>query len=416
MRSPIPDSVMPSLNQELERFRPSAIAEMFSLASRLKAQGRDIVDLTIGEPSFKTPEHIKRAAIAAINADVTKYTSSSGNLELRRAICAKFERDNGLVFHSDQILVDSGVKPLLFHAMKAMLADGDEVILPTPCWTSYPGMVVLAGARPVFVPCSQDAGFKLQAADLERAITPSTKMLVLNSPSNPTGATYDAAGMRALTDVLLRHPDVWVMADDIYEHVVCGDFKFATPAQVEPLLYDRTLTLNGVSKAYSMTGWRIGYAAGPERLIRAILQVLSQTTGCACSVSQAAALAALNGPQTFLREWAESYEMRRNHLVARLRDVPGLSCNLPEGAFYLFPSCAGLIGKLTPQGQTIGSSTDFVRFLLQEHGVAVVPGSAFEYDPHFRISYAVSLVELERACERIERACRALTWERPSLA
>ncbi|MEO8544059.1 MAG: pyridoxal phosphate-dependent aminotransferase [Burkholderiaceae bacterium] len=382
---------------------------MFSLASRLKAQGRDIVDLTIGEPEFKTPEHIKSAAIAAINADVTKYTGSSGNAELRAAICAKFERDNDLVFHSDQILVDSGVKPLLFHAMKAMLNEGDEVILPTPCWTSYPGMVVLAGAKPVYVSCSREAGFKLQAADLERAITPSTKMLLLNSPSNPTGATYNAAEMRALTDVLLRHPDIWVMADDIYEHIVCGDFRFATPAQVEPKLYDRTLTLNGVSKAYSMTGWRIGYAGGPQRLIQAILQVMSQSTGCACSVSQAAAIAALNGPQAFLREWADSYEKRRNFLVAGLRNAPGLACNVPEGAFYLFPSCAELIGKVTPQGQTIASSADFVRFLLQEHGVAVVPGSAFEYDPHFRISYAVSQHVLDQACERMERACRALT-------
>lgn len=400
---------MPSLNRTLELFQPSAIAEMFSLASRLKAQGRDIVDLTIGEPEFNTPEHVKNAAIAAIEANVTKYTSSSGDLALREAICAKFKRDNDLTYHSSQILVDSGVKPLLFHAMKAMLNAGDEVIVPTPCWTSYPGMVALAGAKSVFVPCPQETGFKLQAEDLERVITARTRLILLNSPSNPTGATYSATEMKALTDVLLRHPHVWVLADDIYEHIVFGEFQFATPAQVEPRLYDRTLTLNGVSKAYSMTGWRVGYAGGPEPLIQAILKVLSQSTGCACSVSQAAALAALEGPQKFLCDWAAIYALRRDYVVGQLKNCPGLSCHAPEGAFYLFPSCAGLIGKTTPQGEKIKSSTDFVRYLLERHDVAVVPGSAFEFDPNFRISYAVSMNELERACERIERACGALS-------
>lgn len=399
---------MPTLNRALEKFQPSAISEMFALAGQMKALGVDVVDLTIGEPEFKTPAHVKRAAIAAIDADLTKYTSSSGAPDLRQAICAKFKRDNQLEFQPDQIVVDSGVKPLLFHAMKALLNAADEVIVPTPCWTSYPGMIALAGATAVFVPCSRESGFKLQAAQLERAITPRTRLLLLNSPSNPTGATYSRSEMQSLTDVLLRHPAIWVIADDIYEHIVFDDFEFVTPAQVEPRLYDRTVTLNGVSKAYSMTGWRVGYAAGPEHLMAAILKVLSQSTGCASSISQAAAMAALDGPQDFLRDWRQSYQARRDYVVARLQSAPGLSCHAPEGAFYLFPCCAGVIGKSTPQARPIRSSTDFVRFLLAHHGVAVVPGSAFEYDPHFRISYAVSMTELEAACDRIENACRAL--------
>ncbi len=399
---------MAKLAQILDHFKPSAINEIFTLANQLKAKGQDILDLSIGEPDFLTPDHIKQAGISAIREDLTKYTNVEGNLELRQAISAKFKRDNELDYSPQQIVVESGAKPLLMHAMQAMLSNGDEVIIPTPCWTSYPGMVTLCHATCTFVACPEDKGFKLQPQELEAAITAKTRLILINSPSNPTGAAYSHSEMKALTDVLLRYPDIWILADDIYEHITYDGFKFCTPAQVEPLLHDRTLTLNGVSKAYSMTGWRIGYAAGPQKLIDGIIKILSQSTGNPCSISQAAAIAALEGPHDFLRERVEIFRRRRNFMSARLNEIAGLSCHIPEGAFYLYPSCAGLIGKTTPDGVEIQQSKDFVKYLLTSQGVAVVPGSAFEYDPNFRLSYAISMETLEQAAERIETSCKAL--------
>lgn len=400
---------MPEFNKQLERFQPSAINTVFSLASRLKAEGKDIVDLSIGEPDFDTPKHIKQAAIEAIEADQTKYTPSDGANDLKQAVINKLQRDNNLSYNINHIAIDSGVKPLLFHVMKTILDEGNEVIVPTPCWTSYPGMVMLAGGEPVFVACPQEKGFKLQAADLEAAINENTRLVMLNSPSNPTGAAYSLEEMKALTDVLLKYPHVWVLADDIYEHIVFDGFVNSNPAAVEPKLLDRTIVLNGVSKAYCMTGWRIGYAASSEKFMQMLLKVLSQATGCPCSVSQAAAIAALNGPQQYLQDWTKTYQERRDYLVNRLDAIEGIECNSPEGAFYLYPGFKGLLGKITPQGNTIKNSIDFVSYLLEQALVAVVPGSAFEYDNHFRLSYATSLSELEKACERIELAVEALS-------
>jgi aspartate aminotransferase len=400
---------MAKLAHILDHFQPSAINEIFTLANQLKAKGQDILDLSIGEPDFLTPDHVKQAAISAIREDRTKYTNVQGNLALRQAISAKFQRDNELDYSPQQIVVDSGAKPLLMHAMQAMLSNGDEVIIPTPCWTSYPGMVTLCNATCTFVACPEDKGFKLQPQDLEAAITENTRLILINSPCNPTGAAYSPAEMKAITDVLLRYPDIWILADDIYEHITYDGFKFCTPAQVEPLLHERTLTLNGVSKAYSMTGWRIGYAAGPQKLIGGIIKILSQSTGNPCSISQAAAIAALQGSHEFLSERVEIFRQRRNFLCARLNEIEGLSCHNPEGAFYLYPSCAGLIGKITPDGVEIWESKDFVKYLLTSYGVAVVPGSAFEYDPNFRLSYATSMETLEMAAQRIEVVCNSLS-------
>jgi aspartate aminotransferase len=402
---------MAKLAHILDHFQPSAINEIFTLANQLKAKGQDILDLSIGEPDFLTPDHVKQAAISAIREDRTKYTNVQGNLALRQAISAKFKRDNELDYSPQQIVVDSGAKPLLMHAMQAMLSNGDEVIIPTPCWTSYPGMVTLCNATCTFVACPEDKGFKLQPQDLEATITENTRLILINSPCNPTGAAYSPAEMKAITDVLLRYPDIWILADDIYEHITYDGFKFCTPAQVEPLLHDRTLTLNGVSKAYSMTGWRIGYAAGPQKLIDGIIKILSQSTGNPCSISQAAAIAALQGSHEFLSERVEIFRQRRNFLCARLNEIEGLSCHNPEGAFYLYPSCVGLIGKTTPDGVKIRQSKDFVKYLLTSHGVAVVPGSAFEYDPNFRLSYATSMETLEMAAQRIEVACNTLSTQ-----
>jgi len=401
-------SNMAKLAKMLDDFQPSSISEIFNLANQLKAEGQDILDLSIGEPDFLTPDHVKQAAISAIDANQTKYTNVEGTLELRQAISNKFKRDNGLDYDPAQIVVDDGVKPLLIHAMQAILDPGDEVIIPTPCWTSYIGMVKLCDAICSFVACPEDKGFKLQARDLDAAITEKTRLILLNSPCNPTGAAYTCDEMKAITDVLLRYPDVWILADDIYEHITYDGFKFCTPAQIEPGLYERTLTLNGVSKAYSMTGWRIGFAAGPQQLIDGIKKVLSQSSGNPCSISQAAAIAALEGPQELLAERAEVFRQRRDFLAARLDAIEGLRCHKPEGAFYLYPSCAGLIGKTTPDGNKIKNSKDFVTYLLKSHGVAAVPGSAFEYDPYFRLSYATSMENLEKAAERIEAACKTL--------
>ncbi len=400
---------MSDLSHLLDRFQPSAISTIFTLISRLKGEGRDIIDLSIGEPDFPNPDHVKQAAIDAIGSDFTRYTPVDGISALKSAISEKFQRDNALDYEPDQIIVDAGAKPLLFHAMQAMLDTEDEVILPVPCWTSYPGMVLLAGARPVTVACREDNNFKLQAGDLEKAITDRTRLILLNSPNNPTGAAYSAEEMKPLTDVLMRHPQIWIIADDIYEHIVFDDFTFVTPASLEPGLYDRTLTINGVSKAYSMTGWRIGYAGGAKNLIGGIVKVLSQSTGNPCSISQAAAVAALQGPQDFIRERAALFRERRDFLVARLNGINGLSCHSPEGAFYLFPSCAGLIDGVTSEGRQIKSSADLATFFLESVGVAVVPGSAFECDPYIRLSYATSMDNLQLACDRIEQACRAIT-------
>lgn len=400
---------MPQFNKQLERFQPSAINTVFSLAGKLKSEGKDIVDLSIGEPDFDTPAHIKAAAIQAIEADQTKYTPSDGAKDLKQAVVNKFKRENNLNYNVNQIAIDSGVKPLLFHVMKTLLDEGSEVIVPTPCWTSYPGMVMLAGGEPVFVACPQDKGFKLQAADLEAAINDKTRLVMLNSPSNPTGAAYSVDEMKALTDVLIKYPHVWILADDIYEHIVFDKFVNANPAAVEPKLYDRTIVLNGVSKAYCMTGWRIGYAASSENFMQMLLKVLSQAVGCPCSVSQAAAIAALEGPQEYLQDWAKTYQERRDYLVKRLDAIDGIECNSPEGAFYLYPGFGALIGKKTPQGIEIKDSIDFVSYLLEHALVAVVPGSAFEYENHFRLSYATSLSELEKACDRIVLAIEALS-------
>ncbi len=399
---------MTQLAEVLDRFQPSAISEIFTLVNQLRSQGEDVLDLSIGEPDFMTPDHIKKAAIAAINDNKTKYTNVEGQLELRIAISKKFKRENNLVYNPEQIVVDSGAKPLLMHAMQAMLSEGDEAIIPTPCWTSYIGMVALCNAKPILVPGAQENGFKLSPRDLEEAITDKTRLLLLNSPCNPSGAAYSFNEMQALTDVLLRHPNVWVLADDIYEHIIYDGFSFSTPAQIEPKLYDRVLTLNGVSKAYSMTGWRIGYAAGPLPLVNGIIKVLSQSTGSPCSISQAAAIAALDGPQDFLQDRAEVFRQRRNFLASHLNAIPGISCHTPEGAFYLYPSCAKIIGKKTPEGIEIKSSTDFVKYLLTSQNVAVVPGAAFEYDPNFRVSYATSMEVLTEAANRIESACESL--------
>lgn len=399
---------MARLSRLMDGFKPSAISEIFSLASSLRASGQDIIDLSVGEPDFLTPDHVKQAGRDAISGNITKYTDVAGTIDMRRAVARKFKRDNRLSFDENQIVVDSGVKPLLFHGLQAMLEPGSEVVLPTPCWASYMGMITLAGGKTVAVPCPRDKDFKLQPEALEAAITDNTSVVMLNSPSNPTGAAYTRAEMKALTEVLLRHPHVWIMSDDIYEHIVFDGFEFTTPAQVEPKLAGRTLTLNGVSKAYSMTGWRIGFAGGPTELIQAIVKILSQNNGNPCSVSQVAAIAALDGPQGLLKERAAIFKERRDYVLGRMETMHGLYCTAPEGAFYLFPDCSGLIGSKTPNGTTIESSTDLARYFLEEYLVAVVPGAAFEYDPNIRISYATSQENLTKACDRLEQACAAL--------
>ena len=392
----------------LGRIKPSQTIAISGKARDLKAAGRDIIALAAGEPDFDTPEHIRDAAKAAIDKGDTRYTNVDGTPALKAAISAKFKRENNLDYKPSQIIVGTGGKQVLYNALMATLDPGDEVIIPAPYWVSYPDMVELAEGTPVFVSCPQSSGFKMKPEDLERAITPKTKWVILNSPSNPTGAGYTRGDMKGLTDVLKRHPHVWVMTDDMYEHLVYDGFKFCTPAEVEPELYDRTLTCNGVSKAYCMTGWRIGYAGGPEKLIKAMSAIQSQSTSNPSSVSQAAAVAALNGPMDFIPEHNKSFKERRDLVISMLNQAKGLSCHRPEGAFYVYPSCAGLIGKTTPDGKKIESDTDFANFLLDSEGVAVVPGEAFGLAPHFRVSYATSTKELEDACTRIQRACAAL--------
>ena len=399
---------MAALSKILDGFQPSLIGEIFSLATRLKEGGRDIIDLSIGEPDFDTPAHVCEAAIEAIRGGATKYTGTDGTTALKRAVRAKLARDNGLDYGVDQIVIDSGVKPLIFHALQAVLDPGDEVIVPTPCWPSYEGMASLLGATTVLVPTAEQRGFKLAAEELEGAITPRTKVAVFNSPGNPTGAAYSAEELAALAEVLLRHPQVWVFSDDIYEHILFDGFRFATLAQVEPRLMDRALTFNGVSKGYAMTGWRIGFVAGPRNAIDALKVVVSHNNGNPPSMSQVAAVAALEGSQDFLAGRAASFQARRDLAAGLINAIPGLRCALPEGAFYLYVNCGGLLGSRTPDGGRIETSSDLMRYFLTEAGVALVPGAAFSHDPYFRLSYASPREELEDAGRRLAAACARL--------
>jgi aspartate aminotransferase len=393
----------------LRRVKPSPTVAISAQARALKAEGVDVIALSAGEPDFDTPDNIKEAAIKAIRDGVTKYTDPDGTPELKKAICAKFKRENGLDYKPSQVHVAPGGKPVIYNALLATLSPGDEVLIPAPYWVSYPDMALLAGGEPVIIPTTVADNFLLKPEALEAAITPKSKWLILNSPSNPTGAAYSAEHLKALAEVLLRHPQVWVLTDDMYEHLLFDGFKFATIAQVEPKLYDRTLTMNGVSKAYAMTGWRIGYAAGPEPLIKLMAKVISQTTSNPSSISQAAAVEALNGPQDFIPERAAAFEQRRDLVVSMLNQATGLNCPKPEGAFYVYPSCEGLIGKKTRAGKMIETDGDFAKELLAAEGVAVVHGEAFGLSPHFRISYATSTDVLEDACSRIQRFCAGLT-------
>jgi aspartate aminotransferase len=393
------------LSDSLARIKPSATIAVTNKARELKAAGRDVIGLGAGEPDFDTPQNIKDAAIAAIQRGETKYTAVDGIPELKAAIVAKFKRENGLDYKPSQVSVGTGGKQVLYNALLATLNPGDEVIVPAPYWVSYPDIVLLGGGTPVFVEATAATNFKLTPDVLEAAITPKTKWFIFNSPSNPSGAAYSYAELKALTDVLMRHPHVYVLTDDMYEHLVYDDFKFVTPVQVEPALYDRTLTMNGVSKAYCMTGWRIGYAAGPEKLIKAMATLQSQSTSNPSSVAQWAAVEALNGPQDFIAKNNAVFKQRRDLVVSMLNQAKGLHCPTPEGAFYVYPSCAGTIGKTAPSGKVITSDEDFVTELLEAEGVAVVQGSAFGLAPHFRISYATATSALEDACTRIQRFC-----------
>jgi len=397
--------MMSFLSAALDRVKPSATIAVTDKARALKAAGRNVIGLGAGEPDFDTPENVKQAAIKAIKDGKTKYTDVGGIPELKEAIIAKFKRENSLTYKPNQIIVGTGGKQVLYNALMATINPGDEVIIPAPYWVSYPEMVALAGGESVPVVCPAENGFKLKAADLEKAITPKTKWIILNSPSNPTGAAYTSAELKAITDVLVKHPQVWVMTDDMYEHLVYDDFSFTTPAQVEPKLFDRTLTVNGVSKAYCMTGWRIGYAGGPAELIKAMATIQSQSTSNPSSIAQWASVEALNGPQDFIPEHNKVFKERRDLVVSMLNQANGIDCPRPEGAFYVYPSCAGTIGKTAPSGKKISNDEDFVTELLEAEGVAVVQGSAFGLGPAFRISYATKTSDLEDACKRIQRFC-----------
>jgi aspartate aminotransferase len=402
---------MPSFTESdsLKRIKPSPTIAVTNKAAELKAAGRDVIGLGAGEPDFDTPDHVKEAAIAAIRAGDTKYTAVDGTKALKTAIAAKFKRDNGLDYAVEQVTVNVGGKQTIYNAMMATLNPGDEVIIPAPYWVSYPDIVLLAGGVPIPIKTTLEDNFIVQPEALERAITPRTRWLILNSPSNPSGAAYTRAQLKALADVLMRHPHVWVLTDDMYEHILFDGFEFATIAQVEPALYERTLTMNGASKAYAMTGWRIGYAAGPVPLIKAIAKIQSQSTSNPSSISQAATVAALNGPQEFLKQRAEAFRERRDLVVSMLNQTAGaLSCPRPQGAFYVYPSCAGMIGKTTPAGTVLQTDEDVAGYLLEARGVAVVHGEAFGLSPYFRISYATSVSILEDACRRIQEACGAL--------
>ncbi|MFT5001434.1 MAG: aspartate aminotransferase [Paracoccaceae bacterium] len=400
---------MAFLSDDLARVKPSPTIAISTLAGELKAAGKDVIALAAGEPDFDTPDSIKNAAKRAIDAGKTKYTAPDGIPELKRAICDKFKRENGLHYVPAQVSVSTGGKQVLFNALIATLNAGDEVIIPAPYWVSYPDMVLIAGGAPVIAAATMETGFKLTPEQLEAAITPKTKWLIFNSPSNPTGAGYSRAELKALTDVLLRHTHVWVMTDDMYEHLAYAPFEFCTPAEVEPKLYDRTLTVNGVSKAYAMTGWRIGYAAGPEHLIAAMRMIQSQSTSNPCSISQWAAVEALNGPQDYIQTSVPVFERRRDLVVAMLNNAQGIVCPTPDGAFYVYPSIAGCLGKTTVAGTKITDDEVFATALLEETGVAVVFGAAFGLSPNFRVSYATSDEALVKACSRIQAFCASLT-------
>lgn len=400
---------MSFIASRLSRIKPSPTIAVATKARELKAAGRDVIGLGAGEPDFDTPDHIKAAAKAAIDRGDTKYTAVAGTLELRDAICAAFKRNNGLDYTPDQISVGCGGKQTIFNAMIATLEPGDEVVIPAPYWVSYPDIALVCDGKPVAVDCGEDVGYKLTPEALDKAITPKTKWLVLNSPSNPTGAAYTRDELKALADVLLKHPQVWIMTDDMYEHIVYDDFKFTTIAQVEPNLYERTLTLNGASKAYCMTGWRVGWAAGAVEIIKAMNKVQSQSTTHTSSISQAAAVAALNGPHDFIAKNNAIFKDRRDLVVRMLNEAEGLSCPNPEGAFYVYPSCSGCMGKTTPDGKKLETDGDMVTYLLEAEGVAAVHGEAFGLSPCFRVSYATSTDLLEEACKRIQRACAALS-------
>jgi aspartate aminotransferase len=397
-----------SINPLVDRFRPSAIGVVFDLATRLREEGREIFDLSLGEPDFDTPLHIREAAKAAIDAGVTRYTPVDGSSELKRAIRRKFLRDNGLDYAQGEIVVAAGAKPLLAAAIQAVASRGDEVILTTPCWPSHLGMIELAEASSVRVRTPLEAGFKMSPDQLAAALTPRTRLVLICSPSNPTGAVYSADELGAVADVLRSRPDIWILTDDLYEHVVFAPSRFATIAAVAPDLRERILTVNGVSKTFAMTGWRIGYAGGPRLWIDAIRKIFSQSNGGPCSISQAAAVAALDGPQEFLGDWAAIYRRRRDLALAGLVNIPGMSCSVPEGAFFLLPSCANLMGKVTSRGRRIGSSIAFAQYLLEDWGVVVVPGSGFEDDAYFRLSMAAFEPVIVNSVERIAEACLML--------
>ncbi|MCZ8182936.1 MAG: pyridoxal phosphate-dependent aminotransferase [Beijerinckiaceae bacterium] len=400
---------MAFLADALSRIKPSATIAITQMARDLKGKGKDVISLSVGEPDFDTPQNIKDAAMAAIQRGETKYTPVPGIVPLREAIAAKFKRENNLDYKPTQTIVGTGGKHVLFNAFMATINPGDEVVIPAPYWVSYPEMILLCGGTPVYVTTKIENNFKLTPEELDRAITPRTKWFMFNSPSNPSGAAYTRAELKALTDVLMKHPHVWVLTDDMYEHLVFGDFVYTTPAQVEPGLMDRTLTMNGVSKAYAMTGWRIGYAAGPDKLIKAMELVQGQQTSGACSIAQWAAVEALNGPQDFIPQSRKVFEERRDLVVSMLNQASGLKCPKPEGAFYVYPSCATLIGKKAPSGKVIETDEDFVMELLAAEGVATVHGSSFGLGPNFRVSYATSNAALEEACRRIQRFCASIT-------
>ncbi len=397
------------LSENLNRVQPSATIAVTQKARDLKAQGVDVIGLGAGEPDFDTPDNIKAAAKAAIDRGETKYTPVDGIPELKEAIAAKFKRENGLDYAPDECFVAPGGKPIIFNAMMATLNPGDEVVIPAPYWVSYPDIVLLAGGKPVFVETTIENNFKLKPEQLEKAITPKTKWFIFNSPSNPSGAGYTRDELKPLTDVLMKHENVWVLTDDMYEHLAYDDFEFVTPAQVEPGLKSRTLTMNGVSKAYAMTGWRIGYCGAPKELIAAMRKLQSQSTSNPTSISQWAAVEALNGTQDFIPERAEAFRKRRDLVVSMLNQAKGLKCPTPEGAFYVYPSCEGCIGKTTKDGKKIENDEDFATALLEQEGVAVVHGAAFGLSPFFRISYATDTKSLEKACERIQTFCASLS-------
>lgn len=395
----------------LDKIKPSATLALAAKALELKAEGKDVIGLAVGEPDFDTPEHIKAAAKKAMDQGKTKYTPVVGTIELRRAICEKFKRENNLTYTPDQVIVGTGGKQVLYNAFMATLNPGDEVVIAAPFWLSYPDMVMLAEGTPVIVTATAESKFKMTPDALEKAITPKTKWVVINSPSNPTGAAYSRDELAALGAVLKKHPHVWVLTDDIYEHLVYDGFEFATIADVVPELYGRTLTVNGVSKAYAMTGWRIGYAAGPVELIKAMSKVQGQSTSNPSSISQAAALEALTGDQSFLKDWREKFQERRDLVVSLLNQAEGIRCHASEGAFYVFATCDGVIGKKTPEGKVIASDTDFATYLLESYNLVVVQGVEFGLSPCFRVSYALDKDTLKKACERIRQACAALTGE-----